>query len=107
MEGNPKAEMTQRVPDVPYHKFAELIGLKGIFVDDPERLSPAWEEALSAGRPCVLEVKTDPEVPPLPPHIKFEQAKAFMTSAMKGDPNETGMLAGAAKQVMSKVFADD
>ena len=107
MEGNPKAEMTQRLPDMPYHKFAEMIGLKGIFVDDPGQLGSAWEEALSAGKPCVLEVKTDPEVPPLPPHIKFEQAKAFMTSALKGDPNEAGMLKGAAKQVMSKVFTED
>lgn len=50
MEGNPKFEATQNIPDVPYHRFAELIGLKGIFVDDPNRLAAAWDEALSCDR---------------------------------------------------------
>ena len=107
MEGNPKAEMTQRLPDVAYHKFAELIGLAGIFVDDPEDLGDAWERALNAGRPCVLEVKTDPEIPPLPPHISFEQAKAFMTTAMKGGPDESHMIRDSIKQVVSSVFTKD
>ena len=84
-----------------------MIGLAGIYVDDPERLGTAWEQAINAGRPCVLEVKTDPEVPPLPPHISFSQAKAFMTTAMKGDPDEGNMIAGSVKQVLSHVFAED
>lgn len=107
MEGDPKAEMTQRLPNVPYHEFARLIGLEGIYVDDPEDLGAAWDRALSIGRPVVLEVKTDPEVPPLPPHIKFDQAKQFMSAALKGGTEELGMVKGAAKQVMSKVFTKD
>jgi len=103
MEGDPKFVATQRIPDVPYHRFAELIGLKGIFVDDPKRMGPAWEEALSADRPVVLEVKTDPEVPPLPPHISLEQAKNFMSTMFRGDPDEAGMLMGTAKQVLSAI----
>jgi pyruvate dehydrogenase (quinone) len=51
MEGDPEFNASQRIPDVPYHKFAELIGLKGIFVDDPDRIGAAWEEALAADRP--------------------------------------------------------
>lgn len=107
MNGNPKAEITQKLPDVPYHKFAELIGFEGIFVDDPDELGSAWERALSAKRPCVLEVKTDPEVPPLPPHITFKEAKSFMTTAIQGDPNEGAMLKGSIKQVLSSVFSED
>jgi pyruvate dehydrogenase (quinone) len=107
MEGNPRAEMTQNLPDVPYHKFAELIGFEGILVDDPEQLGAAWERALGAGRPCVLEVKTDPEVPPLPSHISFEQARSFISTAVQGDPNESRMIKGSVKQVLSSVFAED
>ena len=77
MEGDPKFNASQHIPNVPYHKFAELIGLKGIFVDDPDRVGAAWEEALAADRPVVVEFKTDPEVPPLPPHITLKQAKDF------------------------------
>jgi len=106
MEGNPKFDATQQIPDVPYHKFAELIGLKGIFVDDPDRLAAAWDEALAADRPVVLEVKTDPEVPPLPPHITIKQARAFASMLVKGDPDEEGVIKGSARQLFAHVFGD-
>ena len=61
MEGDPKFNATQQIPDVPYHRFAELIGLRGIFVDTPQRLGSAWDEALASDRPVVLEVKDRPE----------------------------------------------
>jgi pyruvate dehydrogenase (quinone) len=103
-EGDPKFNATQQIPDVPYHRFAELIGLRGIYVDNPDRLASAWDEALASDRPVVLEVKTDPEVPPLPPHITLKQAKNFMSAIVAPDPNEGSMLLGAAKEVMSSVL---
>jgi pyruvate dehydrogenase (quinone) len=104
MEGDPKFNASQQIPDVPYHRFAELIGLKGIFVDNPDALGRAWDEALAADRPVVLEVKTDPEVPPLPPHITLQQAKHFAHAMVKGDPAERGMITGAARQFLSKLL---
>lgn len=104
MEGNPKFETTQTLPDVPYHKFAELIGLKGIFVDDPEIMGAAWEEALASRIPVVLEVKTDPEVPPLPPHISLEQAKGFTSTMLKGDPEAGGIIKNTARQLMASIL---
>ncbi len=53
MEGDPKFNASQNIPNVPYHRFAEMIGLKGIYVDDPEKLGSAWDEALAAKRPVV------------------------------------------------------
>ena len=104
MEGDPKFDASQQIPNVPYHRFAELIGLKGIFVDNPNRLSAAWEEALAADRPVVIEFKTDPDVPPLPPHITLKQAKAFMSTLVKGDPDEGSILLSTARQVMASVL---
>ncbi len=104
IEGDPKFNATQQIPDVPYHRFAELIGLRGIFVDTPQRLASAWEEALASDRPVVLEVKTDPNVPPLPPHITLAQAKAFTSSLIKGDPDEGSVLVNTAKEVLSSVL---
>ena len=85
MNGNPRFDASQDIPDVRYSQFAELIGLKGIYVDEPEDLASAWDEALSAERPVVLEVKTDPEIAPLPPHISFKEAKKFMFSMTRDD----------------------
>lgn len=104
MEGNPKFEATQQIPDVPYHLFAGLIGLKGLYCDNPDMVRDTWREALAADRPVVIEFKTDPEVPPLPSHITFEQARSFMSTIIKGDPQEGSMLAGAARQILSNIL---
>ncbi len=104
MEGNPKFAATQTIPDVPYHRFAEMIGLEGIYVDDPDQLGAAWDRALSARRPVVLEVRTDPDVPPLPPHITLEQARHFASALLKSDPDEGGVIMQSAKQVLAAVL---
>ncbi|SES91378.1 thiamine pyrophosphate-requiring protein [Kosakonia radicincitans] len=102
MEGNPRFEATQQVPDVRYAEFARSLGLQGIFVDTPEALRAAWLQALQADRPVLLEVKTDPEVAPLPPHITLKQAKAFMASMMKGDRGAVQVLSDTASQLFHK-----
>jgi pyruvate dehydrogenase (quinone) len=104
MEGDPKFEASQNIPDVPYHRFAELIGLKGLFVDRPEELGSAWDEALASDRPVLLEVKTDPEVPPMPPHLTFEQVKNLTMALVEGDPNQAGVIRGTVRQVLSSVL---
>lgn len=104
INGDPKFEASQRIPDVSYSRFAEMIGLSGIFVDSPQLVGSAWEQALASERPVVLEVKTDPEVPPLPPHITLQQAKNFSLALMKGDPNESSVIKGAARQVLETIL---
>ena len=86
MEGDPRFAGSQELPDFPYARYAEMLGLKGIRVDSPEQVGPAWDEALSSDRPVLYEAITDPEVPPLPPHITIEQAKALTSALLKGDP---------------------
>ena len=103
-EGNPRFEASQSIPNVHYAAFAEMLGLKGIYVDDPEKLSGAWQEALTSDRPVVLEVKTDPEVAPLPPHITFKQAKAFMASMVKGDRGAAQVIGDTASQLLNEVL---
>ena len=86
LSGDPKLEASQRIPDFPYARYAELLGFKGIRVDAPDQVGPAWDEALAADGPVVLEAVTDPEIPPLPPHIEFEQARNLATALAGGDP---------------------
>lgn len=104
MEGDPKFEASQNIPNVPYHRFAESIGLKGIYVDREDQVAAAWDQAFAADRPVLIEFKTDPDVPPQPPHIKLEQAKKFATALLHGDPNQGGIIKQSVKQVMSKVM---
>ena len=87
MEGDPKFEASQDLPDFPYAEYARMVGLAGVRVEDPRDLGVAWDEALSCSRPFVLEAVTDPDVPPLPPHITLKQAKAMTFALAKGDPD--------------------
>jgi pyruvate dehydrogenase (quinone) len=99
LAGDPKFDASQQVPAFPYDEFARSIGLAGIRVDDPERIGTAWDEALRADRPAVISFRTDPEVPPLPPHITLEQAKNFMAALVR-DPARGPMLRNTLKEMM-------
>lgn len=100
MGGDPKFEDSQNLPDFPYAAYAELIGLKGIVVDDPKQVSDAWVLALRADKPVVLEFLTDPAVPPLPPHMKLEQVKGYLKALWKGDPEAARIVKASAKEVL-------
>jgi pyruvate dehydrogenase (quinone) len=103
LEGDPKYPATQEIPDFPYARFAELIGLGGRRVDDPDALGAAWDEALSADRPFVLEAVVDPEIPPLPPHISLEQAKHFAEAVAK-DPNRAAVIRHSVQQMVKDIL---
>jgi pyruvate dehydrogenase (quinone) len=105
LSGDPKFEATQQIPDVSYSRFAELIGLTGIFVDKPDEVGRAWDRALAADRPVILEAYTDPNVPPLPPHITLKQARAFASSLL-GEPERSSVLRDTAREVMATVLPD-
>ena len=97
LEGDPRFDAAQDIPDFPYARYAELVGLEGIRVDSPDQIGDAWDEVLAADRPAVLEAVTDPEVPPLPPHITFEQARHFLLSVARGDSGRRGMIEQSLK----------
>jgi pyruvate dehydrogenase (quinone) len=103
--GDPKFEASQAIPDVRYSQYAELLGLKGVFLEDPEKIGAAWDEALAADRPVVLEAVTDPNIPPLPPHISLKFAKAFASTLLKGDPDEAEVISKSMRELAREVLA--
>jgi pyruvate dehydrogenase (quinone) len=52
----------------------------------------------------VLEAVTDPDVPPLPPHITLEQAQAFASTLIKGDPSEWRVIKETAKELAADLM---
>jgi pyruvate dehydrogenase (quinone) len=104
MEGDPKFEASQSIPDLPYADYARLVGLAGTRVEDPDRLGAAWDEALASDRPFVLDAVTDPDVPPLPPHITVDQATAFMSALAGGDPDAAGMIRNSLRQKLREML---
>ncbi|HVS91166.1 MAG TPA: thiamine pyrophosphate-requiring protein [Mucilaginibacter sp.] len=102
MTGNPEFVGSQELPDFPFARYAELLGLKGIRVDEPEDIAAAWDEALSADRPVVLEAIVDPDVPTIPPHITFDQMVKFTKTVIKGDAHERGIITQTFKDVVEE-----
>ncbi|MGP3734667.1 thiamine pyrophosphate-requiring protein [Streptomyces sp. GDS52] len=92
MSGAPQFLPSQSIPDVPYADVARLLGLKGLRVEKPGEVVGAWEAALAADRPCVLDFVTDPAVPPVPPHATLDQIEAAAASVLKGDSDRAGMV---------------
>jgi len=97
MEGAPKFTESQTLPDVDYAAFAASLDLAAVHVDKPDQVGPAWDSALASDRPSVLDVRTDPSVPPIPPHATFEQAKDAAKALLKGDEDRTSVLVEGIK----------
>ncbi|MDN3358633.1 thiamine pyrophosphate-requiring protein [Actinomadura sp. DC4] len=97
MGGAPKFTQSQTLPEVDYAAFAASLGLGAITVDRPEQVGPAWDQALAEGRPTLLDVRCDPDVPPIPPHATFEQMKDAATAVLHGDENRWGILKEGVK----------
>jgi pyruvate dehydrogenase (quinone) len=97
MGGAPKFEESQNLPEVSYADMATTIGLDAIAVDSEDAVGAAWERALAADGPTVLDIRCDPEMPPIPPHATYEQGKELMSSIVKGDPAAWHMMVQGAK----------
>ena len=103
--GDPRYDTSQLLENMDYAGYADLLGLRGIRVDDPERLDSAWAEAFAADCPVVLDVLTDKNVPPLPAHVTFEQAKGVAKALVHGDPDATAVVENSARAVAARLFA--
>jgi pyruvate dehydrogenase (quinone) len=85
MEGAPEFLPSQQLPDFPYAEYARSLGLGGVKVDTVDEIAPAWQSALRADRPTVLEFVTDPAVPPIPPHATWDQIENMISAVVRGD----------------------
>jgi pyruvate dehydrogenase (quinone) len=97
MSGDPRFEASQTLPAFPYSRYAELIGMKAVRVDSADQVRPAWEEALAHDRPVLYEAVTDPNMPPLPPQLRFETVRNMTRAFIKGDPAARDILRHAVR----------
>ncbi|WNK21002.1 thiamine pyrophosphate-requiring protein [Halomonas piscis] len=104
MEGEPRFDTSQDLPDFAFDEYAELLGLKGLRLERPEDIERVWAEALAADRPVVINAYTDAEIAPLPPHISLDQAKSFMSSMASGDSDAKHVIRESMLQMAAKWF---
>ncbi|WP_157267896.1 thiamine pyrophosphate-requiring protein [Azohydromonas aeria] len=103
--GDPKFDASQNLPAFPYAEYARMLGLHGLRVDRAEAVAGAWEQALSADRPVLLEMVTDANVPPLPPHVTFKQARHYARALLHGDPEALKTVMASMREVWAGLTA--
>lgn len=106
MNGDPKYDASQDIPDFPYAEYARMIGLEGIAIRTPDEIPEALDAAFRMSKPVVVDVLTDPSVPPLPPHIIFEQAKNFGSFMFKEDSDFWDVIKQTWKNMIQEYIPD-
>ncbi|MBD3242620.1 MAG: thiamine pyrophosphate-requiring protein [Chitinivibrionales bacterium] len=104
LTGDPKFAASQDIPDFPYATYARLLGLHGLEVAEPREIGPAFDAALESDAPTVIDALCDPNVPPIAPHITFDQMKGYVSALAKGDPNTLGVVGQSAREMMSTLL---
>ncbi|MFF3849486.1 thiamine pyrophosphate-binding protein [Streptomyces sp. NPDC002328] len=104
MSGAPPFEESQHIPDLPYAEIAQRMGLDGVRVEKPENVEAAWDRALSADRPFLIDFRTDPAVPPIPPHASLDQIEAAASAVLKGDSERVSMVRQGLKAKVQKML---
>ncbi|MEU3958005.1 thiamine pyrophosphate-dependent enzyme, partial [Streptomyces achromogenes] len=104
MSGAPQFEESQHIPDLPYAEIAQRIGLDGVRVEKPEQVEAAWDQALAADRPFVIDFRTDPAVPPIPPHASLDQIEAAASAVLHGDSDRGSMIKQGLKAKVQEML---
>jgi len=100
MEGDKKYDASQDVPKFNYAAYAKMLGFEGIRIEKEDDIIPGLEQAFAEQKPVLVDVLSDPNVPPLPPHITFKQMKAFTSSLIEGDTDFWRMIKQTYKDVV-------
>ncbi|CAG6396375.1 Pyruvate dehydrogenase (Quinone) [Actinacidiphila cocklensis] len=104
MEGAPQFLPSQALPDVRYADFARSVGLDGVRVEEPGGVQDAWQRALAADRPFVIDFRTDPAVPPIPPHATWDQIEAAASAVLQGDTDRAAMVRQGVKAKIQEML---
>jgi pyruvate dehydrogenase (quinone) len=104
MGGSPQFLPSQQLPNVDYAGFARSLGLHGVAVDHPDQLATGWDEAIAADRPCVIAVRADPAVPPIPPHATWDQMMATASAVLHGDTDRVSMITEGVKAKVQEML---
>ena len=105
MAGDPRFDASQSLPALPFARYAELIGMKALRVDSPDDVRPAWEEALAHRGPVLYEAVTDPDMPPMPPQLRFETVRNMTRAFVRGDPAARDIIRHAVRATRADLSA--
>ncbi|TLZ53262.1 MAG: pyruvate oxidase, partial [Methanobacteriota archaeon] len=79
-------EVGVRYQAMDFAAWAEASGGLGIRVEKPGDVEPAIRDALAHDGPALVDVMVNPDEPPMPAKVTYDEAKGFAQSFLKGTP---------------------
>jgi pyruvate dehydrogenase (quinone) len=71
--------------------WAESCGGLGMRVEKAGDLDPAIRDAFAHRGPALVDVVVNPDEPPMPGKVRYEQAKGFAEAFLKGQPRRVSI----------------
>ena len=78
-------------PVADFAAWATACGGYGAKVDNPKKVEPAIKDALAFNGPAIIDIDVDPNEPPLPGKVAYDQAKKFAQAFLKGQPHKAAI----------------
>jgi len=86
--GYPEYGVRQPEPFVDYAALATSNGALGVKVERAGEVRTAVRHALSHNGPALVDVNVNPDEPPLPGKVEYDQAKKFAQAFLRGQPRK-------------------
>ena len=101
--GNPEYAVRHRLPESNFAAWAQACGAYGAKITNPADLSGAIRTALAHPGPALIDCDVNPDEPPLPGKIKYDQAKYFTEAFLRGQPHKAATLATVARDKFNEL----
>ncbi|HEX7745460.1 MAG TPA: thiamine pyrophosphate-dependent enzyme [Micromonosporaceae bacterium] len=103
--GYPEYAVRHRQPEADFGAWARACGGHGVKVNDPGDVATAVREALAHPGPALVDCDVNPDEPPMPGKVRYEQAKYFTEAFLRGQPHKAATLATVARDKIRELRA--
>jgi pyruvate dehydrogenase (quinone) len=94
-------------PASDFSAWARSCGGYGVKVTDAAEVPGAIRDALAHHGPALVDVNVDPNEPPLPGKVEYDQAKKFATAFLRGQPHRVAIATTLFKDKISQLGTND
>ena len=95
--GYPEYAVRHQQPEADFSAWARACGGYGAKVRDPRGVDGAIHDALAHDGPALVDCDVNPDEPPMPGKVDYQQAKSFATAFLRGQPQKMATLATIAR----------
>jgi pyruvate dehydrogenase (quinone) len=101
--GYPEYEVRHGEPAADFSSWAKSCGAYGVKVTEAAQVADAVGEALAYPGPALVDCAVNPNEPPMPAKVRYEQARHFTEAFLRGQPHKAATLATVARDKFNEL----